>query len=57
MPFKSEAQRAFMYSKHPAVAREFEAATAEGAKLPPRAPASAVPKGKRKKKAKKGGRY
>jgi hypothetical protein len=34
MPFKSQAQRGFMYAKHPKLANEFEAATPEGAKLP-----------------------
>lgn len=34
MPFKSQAQRAYMYANHPAIAKEFEAATAKGAKLP-----------------------
>ncbi len=34
MPFKSEAQRRFLFAKHPDVAREFAAATPKGAKLP-----------------------
>ena len=34
MPFKSEAQRRFMYAKHPELAKEFQAATPKGAKLP-----------------------
>lgn len=34
MPFKSQAQRGFMYSQHPELAKEFEAATPKGAKLP-----------------------
>ena len=33
MPFKSEAQRGFMYANHPKLAKEFEAATPDG-KLP-----------------------
>ena len=33
MPFKSQAQRRFMYAKHPAIAKEFEAHTPSG-KLP-----------------------
>jgi hypothetical protein len=33
-PFKSEAQRRYLYAKHPAVAAEFAAATPKGAKLP-----------------------
>lgn len=34
MPFKSEAQRRFMYSQHPKLAKEFENATPENANLP-----------------------
>jgi hypothetical protein len=34
MPFKSQAQRAFMYAKHPKMAEEFESKTPEGKKLP-----------------------
>ena len=34
MPFKSSKQRAFMYSQHPELAKEFEAATPKGKKLP-----------------------
>jgi len=34
MPFKSEAQRKFLFAKHPEVARKFAAHTPEGAKLP-----------------------
>jgi hypothetical protein len=34
MPFKSEAQRRFLFAKHPAVAREFAAATPKGKRLP-----------------------
>ncbi len=33
MPFKSKAQRKFMYAKHPELAEEFEAATPKGKKL------------------------
>lgn len=36
MPFKSKAQRRFMYSQHPELAKEFEAATPKGKKLPDR---------------------
>ena len=35
MPFKSQAQRRYLYSQHPEVAKEFEKATPEGKKLPP----------------------
>ncbi len=34
MPFKSQAQRRFMYSQHPKIAKEFESKTPEGKKLP-----------------------
>lgn len=34
MPFKSQAQRAYMYANHPEMAKEFEAATPKGKKLP-----------------------
>lgn len=36
MPFKSEAQRRFMYAKHPSMAKKFEKATPKGKKLPER---------------------
>lgn len=34
MPFKSQAQRGFMFAKHPDVAKRFAAETPKGAKLP-----------------------
>lgn len=34
MPFRSQAQRRFLFAKHPDIAREFAAATPKGAKLP-----------------------
>lgn len=34
MPFKSQAQRRFMYSQHPQLAKEFESKTLKGKKLP-----------------------
>jgi len=34
MPFKSEAQRKYMYAKHPKLAKEFEKKTPKGKKLP-----------------------
>ncbi len=34
MPFVSQAQRKFLFAKHPSVAREFAAKTPNGAKLP-----------------------
>lgn len=46
MPFKSQAQRGFMYANHPEIAKEFEAATPKGKKLPEHVA------GKKKKKKK-----
>lgn len=37
MPFKSEAQRRWMHSKHPEMAKRWEAETPSDAKLPERA--------------------
>lgn len=37
MPFKSEAQRRYLYAKEPAVAKEFESKTPKGKKLPKKA--------------------
>lgn len=34
MPFKSKAQRRYLYMKHPEVAKEFEKETPKDAKLP-----------------------
>lgn len=34
MPFKSQAQRGFMYANHPEIAKEFEEKTPKGKKLP-----------------------
>lgn len=34
MPFRSEAQRRYLFAKHPEVAKEFAAATPKGKKLP-----------------------
>ncbi len=36
MPFKSEAQRRFMFSKHPEMAKEWEKDTPKDAELPER---------------------
>ena len=47
MPFKSRAQRAYLYANNPSVAKEFEAATPKGKKLPKHV------KTKKKKKIKK----
>jgi hypothetical protein len=42
MPFKSQAQRGYLYANDPAVAKKFEAETPKGKKLPKK-----VKKGKR----------
>lgn len=34
MPFKSQAQRGFMFAKHPDIAKRLAAETPKGAKLP-----------------------
>lgn len=34
MPFKSEAQRRYLYKNHPEIAAQFEAETPKDAKLP-----------------------
>lgn len=34
MPFKSQAQRGYMYIHHPEIAKEFESETPKGKKLP-----------------------
>lgn len=34
MPFQSDAQRKFLYSQHPDVAKEFASKTPKGANLP-----------------------
>lgn len=48
MPFKSQKQRAFMYSQHPDLAKEFEAATPKGKKLPMRVKKSIFKKREKK---------
>lgn len=34
MPFKSNAQRKYLFAKHPEIAKEFAVATPNGKKLP-----------------------
>lgn len=34
MPFKSKAQKGYLYANEPAVAKKFQAETPKGAKLP-----------------------
>jgi len=46
MPFKSEAQRKFLFAKEPKVAKEFASATPKGKKLPKKVKKKAV-KGKK----------
>ena len=36
MPFRSQAQRKFLYAKHPSIAKRWEAETPKGKKLPKR---------------------
>ena len=51
MPFKSAAQRAFMYAAKPELAKEFEKHTPKGAKLPKRVKKKGVkPTSKRAKR-------
>jgi hypothetical protein len=40
MPFKSQAQRAYLYANNPKLAAEFQAATPKGADLPDHVPSS-----------------
>jgi hypothetical protein len=49
MPFESEAQRRYLWMKHPEVAKEFAAATPKGKQLPMHKALSNASK-KRKKK-------
>jgi len=45
MPFKSQAQRKFMYSQHPEMAKEWEDKTPKGKKLPKKVKKSGKTKG------------
>lgn len=57
MPFKSSAQRKYMYAKHPKLAKEFESKTPKGKKLPEHVVKSKVkekPNGGKRAKVKKG---
>lgn len=53
MPFVSQAQRAYMYANHPAIAKEFESHTPKGAKLPYHVAMDKVAKKRKDKKRKK----
>jgi len=44
MPFKSNAQRKFLFANHPDVAKEFAKATPKGAKLPEHVKSKPKPK-------------
>lgn len=44
MPFKSEAQRGYLYANEPAVAKEFESKTPKGKKLPKKVSKKKTPK-------------
>ncbi len=48
MPFKSEAQRRYLYAKEPGVAKEFEKKTPKGKKLPAKVRPKRTVKTKRK---------
>jgi hypothetical protein len=50
MPFKSRAQRAFMYANHPELATEFEKATPKGARLPKHVAKKKAPAKRKRKK-------
>lgn len=51
MPFKSEAQKRFLYANKPELAAEFEAATTHDRKLPEHVkPKKLFPKRKRRKR-------
>jgi hypothetical protein len=47
MPFKSKAQRAWMYANKPEMAKEWESKTAKGKKLPKRATKKRSTRGRR----------
>ena len=46
MPMKSKKQRAYLWTKHPEIAKEFEEATPKGKKLPLRVKIQKQKKGK-----------
>ena len=50
MPFKSKAQRAYLYATHPEIAAEFQAHTPKNAKLPKHVGDNAMHKKKAHKK-------
>ncbi len=49
MPFKSQAQRKFMYANKPKMAREWESVTSKGKKLPYKVKKKKISKTSRKK--------
>jgi len=46
MPFRSKAQRAYLYANRPKVAKKFQAETPKGAKLPAKKSTKGKGKGK-----------
>jgi len=46
VPFKSQAQRKYLYSQHPEIAKEFASHTPKGKKLPKRVKKKNAPKKK-----------
>ena len=48
MPFKSEAQKNWMYANHPQMAKQWQADTPKGAKLPAHVKPKPAPKRKKK---------
>lgn len=51
MPFKSEAQRAYLFSRNPRVAKKFAEETPKGKKLPSKIATRMPKKNKRSKRA------
>jgi len=45
MPIKSKKQRAYLWAKHPEIAKEFESKTPKGKKLPLRVKKKKNPRG------------
>lgn len=46
MPFKSQRQREFMWAQHPEMAKEWEAKTPKGVRLPEKVKKTSKEKGK-----------
>ena len=54
MPFRSQAQRSYLYATHPDIARRWQAEYGQG-KLPKRVAVKKTKKGRKRKKLKKSG--